>query len=210
MGELEADVIRRCDKCGSGNHQSFDCSKVYNGWLEREAEAPVARPDVLPAISVQPAEENAPKAVTKPTKPDFDSPRWPGGPKICTKTNLLAFRDGKEVDAFQKTNLPGMSEIKRVTCSCGMIHASWVSDHARVPAGKMQSRAGFPFLRDCTRKEMDQRSRSVPILKQGENDLPKVDRTLPIALPKAEQQTAKQKTKTKLPVKIEDNQKLLW
>lgn len=102
----------RCDNCGSKNHLARDCSKAYNGWREREPVEVVAKPIEQPAPKVEELR-------------GVDPERWPGGPKICRKTNRPSFPDDAAASAYFKRYCPGMTERKRAACSaCGGIHVA--------------------------------------------------------------------------------------
>lgn len=130
----------RCDNCGSRNHLARDCSKVYNGWRERE-----------PAVKSELAQEKA-HAGQEVAKP--------------------------EVKVAQAAKTDWESLLGNRTLS-----------------PPLPTRRTFPFLREPTRRAIEERARRMmPEQRIGKGDLPSsvVDRSIPVALPKVEKKKLKQ------------------
>ena len=131
----------RCANCGSESHRTFDCSKPYNGWKERE---PVmARPEQQPASFTLPPVKNAPKH------------------HQATENSVVTTYEQR----YSATLTSGLS-------------------------GPVPDRKSFPFLRENTRTEMDERiHKAASGTMRGDTlkaTAPKVDEK-PVKLPKSKQ-----------------------
>lgn len=107
-----------CTKCGSPNHKAFDCA-LPDGTVWTPP------PGELERFNAEQAEEEARrKAEEPPPEAKLDPPRWPGGPEICTKENLPAFKDAAALAAFTERN--SGSVLKKWEClHCGCLHAEF-------------------------------------------------------------------------------------
>lgn len=63
----------------------------------------------------------------------LSSPRWRGGPEICTAANLPAFKTREEMKAFHAKNGPSCKVLREFECrECGHWHMTTVAPD---PAG---------------------------------------------------------------------------
>lgn len=81
------------------------------------------------------------------SKPIFDPPRWPGGPKICVYENLPSFVDEAEIKAFNLSCGDRPIEAKWQCSKCGCWH---VILKPQSPAGD-SSGNGRPFTYNTPR-----------------------------------------------------------
>lgn len=74
--------------------------------------------------------------------PNLDKPRWPGGPPICTVTNLPAFDSVESLAAFRDASAPGGHIIAQWKCTaCGLWHY-WSAGHDPAGASSGMTRTG--------------------------------------------------------------------
>lgn len=134
-----------CKHCGSPNHLARDCNKPHLTYV------PPPPPPGAPAP--QPPEATAPTVA----EPKLWPPRWPGGPPICSATNLPAFTDYAAAAKFRDANCPGAHFKRQWSCEdCGMVHYEATDrGSAGTTSGTERSKNPIParpFVRAATRK----------------------------------------------------------
>lgn len=71
----------------------------------------------------------------------FEAPRWPGGPRICSASNLPAFDSEAACLVFHEANAPGTHTGKPYQCArCGLWH---YESTARGPAGESSGQSRY-------------------------------------------------------------------
>lgn len=127
-----------CLHCGSRNHRSDDCPTPERTFVHASSEPPQ-----------EPApQESQPEATS--AEPALWPARWPGGPPICSKENLPAFKDRKEAMAYSERwcGPDGPKELADQCGACKMFHfKARKSKRPQYPAGfkpRLPKRAGAP------------------------------------------------------------------
>jgi hypothetical protein len=118
--------MSRCTKCGSRNHVAYDCS--YSG----PAYVPTPEDLAAEAAAAPPPPPPAPEL-----EPMFEAARWPGGPQICSATNLPAHDSLEALERFHAANGPSCRVIKFGQCKvCSKWYAKTEAPHPQDSKGR--------------------------------------------------------------------------
>ena len=134
-----------CTNCASPNHLASDCSKPRRA-------VPFA-PPAPPAIA-----ERKPAAVHPAIQPSAAvvPRRMKGMPPVCAASMLLFFQSEKAAAEYQSAHCPDTGSKVAECSKCGGYHL------VRPPEKEVENATGWrrsakPFLREQTRREMDER-----------------------------------------------------
>lgn len=165
-----------CSKCGSPNHKAFDCQSPNP---EGTFQPP---PTELEKHNASQLTVTAANAMAH-SADKLDPPRWPGGPEICTKENLPAFKT-KDAMGEYMDKIATSAEKKWHCDFCGCHHfkASPKVDSNGQRSGDYPTKNFRPFMRDSTRnlshKHHEEKKTDFELPKQERPDPPPPKKTI--------------------------------
>jgi hypothetical protein len=167
----------KCDKCGSPNHHTRDCTRPAGQRWEGKALVPVAHEQPEPAQ--KPAAPEPPKsAVVKCGT--YKNPVWKDGPDYCGRTKLPAFADEAGAEAYMKAKCFGLSVVDVWECKeCGMWHF-----HCKAPSPAGDSSGHGRTSKLPTNFKPFTRGQRMP---RRDQDLPRAEREAPVELPRGKE-----------------------
>lgn len=168
-----------CTNCASPNHLASDCSKPKRA-VPLTPPAPAAAPERKPAAA-KPAVQSV----------DVVAPhRMKGMPPVCTAAMLPFFQTEKAAADYQSVHCPDTGSKAAPCAECGGYHL------VRPPEKEAENATGWrrpskPFMREVTRREMDERIGRLCVAEDQKLSLP------PAAPAKEERQVALPRRKPK-------------
>ena len=170
-----------CEKCGSPNHQTRDCTRQPGQRWEGKAAT-----DYSQAAAQKPQEATA--AVAEPPKPagkcgTYRNPVWKDGPDYCERTKLPAFADKAGADAYMKSKCFGLSVADVWECKeCGRWHF-----HCKSPSPAGDSSGHGRTSRLPANFKPFVRGQRMP---RREQELPRAEREAPVELPRGDKEAS--------------------